>query len=113
MEPQTIHLCQRQASQEPPQSSPTPLTLEALSPRHVSAKWGLYTVLTGSTSLSTGHTGQNRKQPIIFFSAQAVLLTQQLSGGLILKAGGGNDENEMGCCLTTRVVTLQQVKPTS
>lgn len=43
---------------------PPPLTPEAQSQRHVSAKWSLYTVLTGPTSLSTGQSG---KRPIIFF----------------------------------------------
>lgn len=47
--------------------SPPLLTPEGLSRRHVGAKWSLYTVLTGPTSLFTGHAGQSGKQPIIFF----------------------------------------------
>lgn len=81
-----------------PLSLPPKLTPEALSQRHVTAKWSLYTVLTGPTSLSTGQSG---KQPIIFFpsASQAGAWTQQVNGGMISKAGGGCDENKMGLCL--------------
>lgn len=77
---------------------PPPLTPKALSQRHVSAKWSLYTVLTGPTSLSTGQSG---KQPIIFFpsASQAGAWTQQVNRRMITKAGGGCDENKMGLCL--------------
>lgn len=67
VDPQTIHLCQSQASQESTLLPSPPLTPEALSHRHISAKWSLYTVLTGSSSISAGHAGQSGKQPIIFF----------------------------------------------
>lgn len=79
----------------PSPALPLPLTLEALSPRHVSAKWGLYTVLTSMTSLSTDHAGLSEKQLSMYFSSAswAGASMQQVSGGLILKAGGGGDGN--------------------
>lgn len=40
---------------------PLPLMPEAVSHRHISAKWSLCTILTGPISISTGHVGQSRK----------------------------------------------------